>query len=91
MLRAFLEINTRSVAATSNDDVDALVMEVAEAELRLKDIAERLRAPSTDIRHQSAPGDLALIGERNGAVPGSWFGVGCVSDIGRALRVSGHS
>ena len=55
------------MAATSNDDVDALVMEVAEVELRLEDIAERLRAPSTDIRHQSAPGDLALIGERNGA------------------------
>ena len=55
------------MAATSNDDVDALVMEVAEAELRLEDIAEWLRAPSTDIRHQSAPGDLALIGERNGA------------------------
>jgi death-on-curing protein len=39
----FLEINDVSVAAASNDDVYALVMEVARAELALDDIADRLR------------------------------------------------
>lgn len=39
----FLEINHLSVAAASNDDVYALVMEVSQAELALDDIAERLR------------------------------------------------
>ncbi len=39
----FLEINDHSVAAASNDDVYALVMEVARAELALDEIAERLR------------------------------------------------
>ena len=39
----FLEINDHSVAAASNDDVVALVMEVAQAELALDDIAEGLR------------------------------------------------
>ena len=39
----FLEINDVSVAAASNDDVYALVMEVAQAQLALDDIAERLR------------------------------------------------
>lgn len=39
----FLEINDLNVAAASNDDVHALVMEVAQAELALDDIAERLR------------------------------------------------
>lgn len=39
----FLEINDLSVAAASNDDVYALVMEVAQAELALDDINERLR------------------------------------------------
>ena len=39
----FLEINDVSVAAASNDDIYALVMEVAQAQLALDDIAERLR------------------------------------------------
>jgi prophage maintenance system killer protein len=39
----FLEINDVSVEAASNDDVCALVMEVAQAQLALDDIAERLR------------------------------------------------
>jgi death-on-curing protein len=39
----FLEINDSSVAAASNDDVYALVMQVARTELALGDIAERLR------------------------------------------------
>ena len=39
----FLEINDHSVAAASNDDVYALVMAVAQGELALDDIAERLR------------------------------------------------
>ena len=39
----FLEINDVSVAAASNDDVYALVMEVAQAELTLDDIADRLQ------------------------------------------------
>lgn len=39
----FLEINDLSVAAASNDDVYALVMAVAQGELSLDDIAERLR------------------------------------------------
>ena len=39
----FLEINDVSVAAASNDDVYALVMEVAQPQLALDDIAERLR------------------------------------------------
>jgi death-on-curing protein len=39
----FLEINELSVAAASNDDVYALVMAVAQGELALDDIAERLR------------------------------------------------
>ena len=39
----FLEINDVSVAAASNDDVYTLVMEVAQAELALDDIADRLR------------------------------------------------
>ena len=39
----FLEINDVSVAAASNDDVYALVMEVAQAELALDDIADRLQ------------------------------------------------
>ena len=39
----FLEINDVSVAAASNDDVYALVMEVAQQQLALDDIAERLR------------------------------------------------
>ena len=38
-----LEINDVSVAAASNDDVYTLVMEVAQAELALDDIADRLR------------------------------------------------
>ena len=38
----FLEINGVSVASASNDDVYALVMEVAQAELALDGIAERL-------------------------------------------------
>ncbi len=39
----FLEINDVNVATASNDDVYALVMEVAQAELALDDIADRLR------------------------------------------------
>ncbi|MEZ5296153.1 MAG: Fic family protein [Ilumatobacteraceae bacterium] len=39
----FLEINDLSVAAASNDDVYALVMAVAQAELVLDEIAERLQ------------------------------------------------
>jgi death-on-curing protein len=39
----FLEINDVSVAAASNDDVYALVMQVAQGELALDGIAERLR------------------------------------------------
>jgi death-on-curing protein len=38
-----LEINDVSVAAASNDDVYTLVMDVAQAELALDDIADRLR------------------------------------------------
>ena len=38
-----LEINDVSVAAASNDDVYALVMEVAQAGLALDEIADRLR------------------------------------------------
>ena len=38
-----LEINDVSVAAATNDDVYTLVMEVAQAELALDDIADRLR------------------------------------------------
>ncbi len=43
----FLEVDDVGVAAASNDDVYALVMEVAQAELALDDIAERLRHPSS--------------------------------------------
>mgnify|MGYP001824796775 FL=1 len=39
----FLEINDVGVAAASNDGVYTLVMEVAQAELALDDIADRLR------------------------------------------------
>lgn len=39
----FLEINDHSVATASNDAVYTLVMEVAQAELALDGIAERLR------------------------------------------------
>jgi death-on-curing protein len=39
----FLEINDNSVAAASNDDIYTLVMAVAQSELALDDIAERLR------------------------------------------------
>ena len=39
----FLEINDVSVAAASNDDVYSLVMEIAQADLALDEIADRLR------------------------------------------------
>ena len=39
----FLEINDASVTEASNDDVYALVMEVAQTQIALDDIAERLQ------------------------------------------------
>lgn len=39
----FLEINDASVAVAPNDDVDALVMEIAQTQLALDDIADRLQ------------------------------------------------
>lgn len=54
-VEVFLEINDVSVAAASNDDVNTLVMEVAQAEVGLEDIADRLRRPNRT-RHQPDDG-----------------------------------